>query len=146
LLAILGILAGTPDRSKQPPATARTSDNPATHTRSITMTTIAFIGLGHMGLPMARNLLKAGFNLKVFDLLQAAMDELAREGALPASSALDAVQDAAVVVSMLPASRHVEGLYLGENGLLAALKPGSLVLECSTIAPESARKVHQAAR
>ena len=109
------------------------------------MTTIAFIGLGHMGLPMARNLLKAQFNLRVFDLVQAAIDELTAEGAQAASSALDAVQGAEVVVSMLPASRHVEGLYLGENGLLAALKPGSLVLECSTIAPESARKVHQAA-
>jgi L-serine 3-dehydrogenase (NAD+) len=109
------------------------------------MTTIAFIGLGHMGLPMARNLLKAGFSLKVFDLLQAAVDDLAKDGAHAASSALDAVQGADVVVSMLPASRHVEGLYLGDNGLLAALKPGSLVLECSTIAPEAARKVHQAA-
>ena len=110
------------------------------------MTTIAFIGLGHMGLPMARNLLKAGFHLRVFDLLQAAVEDLAKDGAYAASGALDAVQDAAVVVSMLPASRHVEGLYLGDNGLLAALKPGSLVLECSTIAPESARKVHQAAQ
>ena len=109
------------------------------------MTTIAFIGLGHMGLPMARNLLKAGFNLNVFDLLQAAVEDLAKDGAIPAGSALEAVQNADVVVSMLPASRHVEGLYLGDNGLLAALKPGSLVLECSTIAPESARKVHQAA-
>lgn len=109
------------------------------------MTTIAFIGLGHMGLPMARNLLKAGFNLRAFDLLQAAVEDLVKDGAQAASSALDAVQDAAVVISMLPASRHVEGLYLGENGLLSALKPGSLVLECSTIAPEVARKVHQAA-
>lgn len=110
------------------------------------MTRIAFIGLGHMGLPMARNLLKAGFTLTVFDLVPAAMDELAKEGAVRASSALDAVQDADVVVSMLPASRHVEGLYLGDNGLLAALKPGTLVLECSTIAPDVARKVHQAAK
>ncbi|MVW76501.1 3-hydroxyisobutyrate dehydrogenase [Pseudomonas xionganensis] len=106
---------------------------------------IAFIGLGHMGLPMARNLLKAGFALKVFDLVQAAMDELAGEGALPTSSAAEAAAGAQVVVSMLPASRHVEGLYLGADGLLARLKPGTLVLECSTIAPESARKVHQAA-
>lgn len=109
------------------------------------MTTIAFIGLGHMGLPMARNLLNAGFNLRVFDLLQAAVEDLAKDGAQAASSALDAVQNANVVVSMLPASRHVEGLYLGDDGLLAALKPGTLVLECSTIAPASARKVHQAA-
>ena len=110
------------------------------------MSTIAFIGLGHMGLPMARNLLKAGFALKVFDLVQAAMDELASAGALPAASAAEAAQDAQVVISMLPASQHVEGLYLGDSGLLASLKPGTLVLECSTIAPQAARRVHQAAR
>ena len=109
------------------------------------MTTIAFIGLGHMGLPMARNLLKAGFALRVFDLLQNAIDSLAAEGATPAASAAEAVAGAGVVVSMLPASRHVEGLYLGESGLMAQIAPGSLVLECSTIAPESARKVHAAA-
>ena len=109
------------------------------------MTTIAFIGLGHMGLPMARNLLKAGFALRVFDLQQSAVDSLAAEGATPAASAAEAVIGAEVVVSMLPASRHVEGLYLGENGLLQQIAPGSLVLECSTIAPESARKVHAAA-
>lgn len=73
------------------------------------MTTIAFIGLGHMGLPMARNLLKAGFALRVFDLLQSAVDSLATEGATPAASAAEAVAGAQVVVSMLPASRHVEG-------------------------------------
>ena len=110
------------------------------------MTTITFIGLGHMGLPMARNLLKAGFNLQVFDLVQRAMDELTAEGAQAASSALEAAQGAQVVISMLPASRHVESLYLGADGLLAALKPGTLVLECSTIAPEVARNVHAAAR
>jgi L-serine 3-dehydrogenase (NAD+) len=113
------------------------------------MTQIAFIGLGHMGLPMARNLLRAGFTLKVFDLVQAAMDELTKEGAHAATNAADAVQDADVVISMLPASRHVEGLYLGDapgnHGLLKILKPGTLILECSTIAPESARKVHKAA-
>lgn len=109
------------------------------------MTQIAFIGLGHMGLPMARNLLKAGFALKVFDLVPAAVEELAKEGAQAAGSAAEAVQGMAVVISMLPASRHVEGLYLGDDGLLAKLAPGTLVLECSTIAPESARKVHKAA-
>jgi L-serine 3-dehydrogenase (NAD+) len=98
-----------------------------------------------MGLPMARNLLKAGFALKVFDLVPAAVDELAKEGAQAASSAADAVQGADVVISMLPASRHVEGLYLGDAGLLNLLAPGTQVLECSTIAPESARKVHKAA-
>lgn len=109
------------------------------------MTQIAFIGLGHMGLPMARNLLNAGHSLSVFDLVASAVDELAAQGARAASSAADAVSAAEVLISMLPASRHVEGLYLGDAGLLSAIAPGSLVLECSTIAPEAARKVHQAA-
>ena len=109
------------------------------------MTQIAFIGLGHMGLPMARNLLNAGHSLSVFDLVASAVDELAAQGARAASSAADAVSAAEVVISMLPASRHVEGLYLGDAGLLSVIAPGSLVLECSTIAPEAARKVHQAA-
>jgi len=109
------------------------------------MKRIAFIGLGHMGLPMARNLLKAGFELRVFDLVPSAVAELAAEGAQAARDARDAVQGTDAVISMLPASRHVEGLYLGEDGLLAYISPGSLVLECSTIAPESAKKVHQAA-
>ncbi len=109
------------------------------------MSQIAFIGLGHMGLPMARNLLKAGFSLKVFDLVPTAIEQLAKEGAQAASSAADAVQGMDVLISMLPASRHVEGLYLGDSGLLKVLEPGTLVLECSTIAPESARKVHRAA-
>lgn len=109
------------------------------------MTQIAFIGLGHMGLPMARNLLNAGHTLSVFDLVASAVNELAAQGARAASSAADAVSAAEVVISMLPASRHVEGLYLGDAGLLSVIAPGSLVLECSTIAPEAARKVHHAA-
>jgi len=110
------------------------------------MTQTAFIGLGHMGLPMARNLLRAGYPLKVFDLVRSAVDTLAGEGAVAADSAADAIDQAKVVISMLPASRHVEGLYLGDDGLLARLPAGTLVIECSTIAPESARKVHAAAR
>lgn len=110
------------------------------------MSKIAFIGLGHMGLPMARNLLKAGHTLATYDLVQAAVDELASEGARPAGDARDAVSSAQVVITMLPASKHVEGLLLGEGSLLQSIAPGSLVLECSTIAPESARKVHAAAK
>ncbi|CAM3746755.1 3-hydroxyisobutyrate dehydrogenase [Ectopseudomonas alcaliphila] len=110
------------------------------------MVPIAFIGLGHMGLPMARNLLRAGYALKVFDLVRSAVDTLAGEGAVAADSAADAIDQAKVVISMLPASRHVEGLYLGDAGLLAQLPAGTLVIECSTIAPEAARKVHAAAR
>nr|WP_240663737.1 3-hydroxyisobutyrate dehydrogenase [Pseudomonas aeruginosa] len=110
------------------------------------MKQIAFIGLGHMGAPMATNLLKAGYLLNVFDLVQSAVDGLVAAGASAARSARDAVQGADVVISMLPASQHVEGLYLDDDGLLAHIAPGTLVLECSTIAPTSARKVHAAAR
>lgn len=109
------------------------------------MTRIAFIGLGHMGLPMARNLLKSGFAVTAFDLVGEAVSSLAQEGGKPAASAAEAVRDAEVVISMLPASRHVESLYLGAQGLLQQITPGSLVLECSTIAPDAARKVHAAA-
>ncbi|MDX5299295.1 MAG: 3-hydroxyisobutyrate dehydrogenase, partial [Gammaproteobacteria bacterium] len=110
---------------------------------------IAFIGLGNMGAPMARNLLTAGYAVQVFDLNAAAIEALAQAGALACTSAEQAVQGAGTVVSMLPASRHVEALYLGRDGqagLLASIRPGALVLECSTIAPASARKVHAAAR
>ena len=109
------------------------------------MTRLAFLGLGHMGLPMARNLLKAGYVLQAFDPVRSAIDALAGDGAQAADSAQAAIRGAQAVISMLPASRHVEELYLGDAGLLARLPAGSLVLECSTIAPESARRVHRAA-
>lgn len=110
------------------------------------MSRIAFIGLGNMGAPMALNLVKAGHSLAVFDLVPAAVKTLTDAGAQGASSAAEAVKGADVVISMLPASRHVEGLYLGEHGLLNALAADTLVIECSTIAPESARKVATAAQ
>ncbi len=109
------------------------------------MSRIAFIGLGHMGAPMAENLLKAGHELTVFDLVPASVKRLVDAGAKAAASASEAVRGVEVVVTMLPASKHVEGLYLGEDGLLQDIAAGTLVLECSTIAPESARKVAEAA-
>ena len=110
------------------------------------MSRIAFIGLGNMGLPMALNLLKAGHQVTGFDLVAASLEQLATAGGVAAASAQQAAQEAEVVVSMLPASSHVEGLYLGSDGLLQHLAAGTLVLECSTIAPDSARKVHSAAK
>ncbi|WP_323017489.1 3-hydroxyisobutyrate dehydrogenase [Castellaniella sp.] len=107
--------------------------------------TIGFIGLGHMGGPMAQNLLKAGHTLKVFDLVPAALRAATQAGATAVASAAEAATGVDLVVSMLPASRHVEGLYLGDQGLLGVIAKGTLVLECSTIAPESARKVSKAA-
>lgn len=108
-------------------------------------TPVGFIGLGNMGGPMAINLAKAGYPVKAFDLSADACKKVAEGGATIAASAADAVKGAKVVVSMLPASRHVEGLYLGDKGLLALLEPGTLVLDSSTIAPVSARKVAESA-
>jgi len=109
------------------------------------MTRIAFVGLGNMGAPMAANLVKAGHLVHGFDRVPAALTAAARAGVTAAASATDALAQAEVVISMLPASAHVEDLYLGEDGLLAQIPQGALVIDCSTIAPASARKVAQLA-
>lgn len=106
---------------------------------------IAFIGLGNMGGPMALNLKKAGHDLQAFDLSKPACDKFAAEGLAIAASAAEAVRGVQAVISMLPASQHVESLYLGESGLLAQLPAGTLVIDCSTIAAASAQKVAKAA-
>lgn len=104
------------------------------------MSKIAFIGLGHMGSPMALNLVRAGHDLVVFDLSVAAVNTLVNRGARAAESANQAVRGVDVVITMLPASKHVEGLYLGD-GLIDEVDPSALVIDCSTIAPETARRV-----
>lgn len=109
------------------------------------MQTVGFIGLGKMGAPMALNLLKAGFAVQVYDRLSDLADPIARAGATKHETARGASANADVIISMLPASEHVESLYLGEAGLLQHLAPGTLVIDCSTIAPASARRLHEAA-
>ena len=107
---------------------------------------IAFLGLGNMGGPMAVNLAKAGYAINAFDLSSEACAKAAGQpGVTIAASAAAAVDAAEIVISMLPASRHVESLYLGDDGLLTILSHGTLVIDCSTIAPASAFKVSQAA-
>lgn len=115
---------------------------------------IAFIGLGNMGAPMAENLLKAGYGLSVYDLSAEATARLQQAGAKVADSPKDAAQDAQVVISMLPAGKHVHSVYLGEGsfleegstgGLLAELPKGTLVIDSSTIAAADARMVAEAA-
>ena len=107
---------------------------------------IAFIGLGNMGGPMALNLLKAGFGLTVFDLSPTALQTAQAAGAKLAATAADAAAGADIVVSMLPASAHVEDLYLGSGGVLKVVNPGTLIVDCSTIAPQTAKTVYQAAQ
>ena len=104
---------------------------------------VGFVGLGNMGAPMARNLVKAGFQVSVFDLVPALMASV--EGARAAASAVDCARAVDVFVTMLPAGRHVEGLYLGDDGVLANARPGTLLVDCSTIDPGTARKVATAA-
>jgi 3-hydroxyisobutyrate dehydrogenase len=105
---------------------------------------IAFIGLGNMGGPMALNLHKAGHQLSAFDLSAEACRKFGAEGLPMAASAAASVAGAEVVISMLPASAHVEGLYLGSDGLLEKIAAGALVIDSSTIAAATSRKVAEA--
>ncbi|MGM8870723.1 3-hydroxyisobutyrate dehydrogenase [Psychrobacter sp. 2Y5] len=117
---------------------------------------IAFIGLGNMGAPMAENLLKAGYALSVYDLSSAATERLQQAGASVADSPKQAAANAQVVISMLPAGEHVLSVYLGssqndaegangEQGLLSHLSKDTLVIDSSTIAAADARQVAEAA-
>ncbi|MFH0518636.1 3-hydroxyisobutyrate dehydrogenase [Streptomyces sp. M41] len=103
---------------------------------------IAFIGLGHMGGPMAANLAKAGHRVLGHDLVPEAMENAAGAGVEPVPSATEAVAGADVVISMLPAGRHVLGLY---DDILTAARPGALLVDCSTIDVADARTAHERA-
>jgi 3-hydroxyisobutyrate dehydrogenase len=107
------------------------------------MATIGFIGLGNMGGPMARNLLKAGHRLKAFDLAQPLLEAARAAGAEVVASAAAAVQGVDAVVTMLPAGRHVRQVYEGE--VIAAARPGTLLIDSSTIDVDTARAVAAAA-
>jgi 3-hydroxyisobutyrate dehydrogenase len=109
------------------------------------MASIGFIGLGNMGGPMARNLVKAGHALKVFDLSEKAVASLVEAGAAKAATAAEAARDVDFVVTMLPAGEHVRAVYLGEGGLIAAARKGTLFIDSSTIDVPAAREVIAAA-
>jgi 3-hydroxyisobutyrate dehydrogenase len=103
------------------------------------MTRIAFIGLGHMGGGMAPNLVKTGYEVLAFDLVPEAVEKAVAAGCAAATSAADAVKQAEVVITMLPAAQHVRAVY--ENDVSPNAKPGSLLIDCSTIDVTSAREV-----
>ncbi|MEL6766274.1 MAG: 3-hydroxyisobutyrate dehydrogenase [Pseudomonadota bacterium] len=109
------------------------------------MTAIGFIGLGNMGLPMARNLVKAGFEVTGFDLSEPARAALVEAGGAAAATAAEAAAGRRVVVTALPAARHVEAVYLGEAGILAAAAAGTVFIDTSTIDVDTARRVAAAA-
>ncbi|MEJ7771853.1 MAG: 2-hydroxy-3-oxopropionate reductase [Geodermatophilaceae bacterium] len=110
------------------------------------MTTIAFIGLGVMGAPMATNLVRADYDVVGFNRSREPIDQLVEAGGRGAESLADAVSGADVVITMVPDSPDVEDAVLGEDGIFASAKPGTLYIDCSTISPEVAvRLVEQGA-
>ncbi|MGA1343813.1 MAG: 3-hydroxyisobutyrate dehydrogenase [Hyphomonas sp.] len=106
------------------------------------MTSLAFIGLGNMGAGMCTNLVKAGHTVAAFDLNTDAVQAVTARGARAAASVADAVKDAEVVVSMLPAGRHVLDVYFGPDGVRDHARRGTLLIDCSTIAVTEARDAH----
>jgi 3-hydroxyisobutyrate dehydrogenase len=108
------------------------------------MARIAFIGLGNMGGGMAANLAKAGHDVRAFDLSEEALERAKKAGCLPAADAAAAVEGAEAIVTMLPAGRHVEAVY--EDSIFAHAAPGAILIDCSTIDVDTARRVAEAAQ
>ena len=102
---------------------------------------IGFVGLGHMGAPMARNLLKAGHSLMVCDVVQRNVDALKAAGASAATSPARAASEAELVITMLPSSPHVKTVYLDDEGVLSGVARGVTLVDSSTIDPHTAREV-----
>jgi 2-hydroxy-3-oxopropionate reductase len=105
---------------------------------------IGFIGLGIMGKPMAKNLIKAGYELVVTDLNKAAVEELKGLGAEVGTSSADVASKSDVIITMLPNSPHVKTAVLGEGGVVEGAKPGTVVIDMSSIAPLASREIYAA--
>ena len=101
---------------------------------------IALIGLGNMGSGMCANLVKAGYAVCAYDLSEAAVEKAVAAGATGAASIQQAVEDVEAVITMLPAGEHVRSVYFGEDGVAAHVAPGTLFVDCSTIAVDDARE------
>ena len=108
------------------------------------MKQIGFIGLGIMGKPMSKNLLKAGYPLTVFDFNTAAVEEVAACGAAAATSSREVAANSDVVITMLPNSPHVKAAVCGEGGVLEGAKPGTILIDMSSIAPLASQEIQQA--
>jgi 2-hydroxy-3-oxopropionate reductase len=105
------------------------------------MKKIGFIGLGIMGKPMSKNLLRAGYPLLIYDIVPAALDEIVRAGAEKATSPKDVAAKTDVIITMLPNSPHVKEVVLGKNGIIEAARPGSILIDMSSIAPLVSREI-----
>jgi 3-hydroxyisobutyrate dehydrogenase len=110
------------------------------------MANIGFIGLGNMGGPMAANLIKAGHNVKVFDLSADAVAKAVEGGATKATTIAEAASNSEFVVTVLPAGKHVLSVYDGADGVIANAKPGTVLIDSSTIEVDAARKASELAK
>ena len=102
---------------------------------------IGFIGLGIMGKPMSKNMLKAGYELVVYDINKAAVEEVAGAGATVANSPKEVAAQSDVIITMLPNSPHVKAVVLGENGVIEGVKSGAVLIDMSSIAPLASKEV-----
>jgi 2-hydroxy-3-oxopropionate reductase len=107
--------------------------------------TVGFIGLGLMGRPMARNLLKAGFPLVVHSRSAPPVDDLVGHGAKRAASPADVARQATRIITMVPDSHDVERVLAGEDGVFSAIQPATIIIDCSSIAPTAARALAEQA-
>lgn len=102
---------------------------------------IGFIGLGIMGKPMAKNLIKAGYDLKVYDIVDAAVNEVVEAGAERGLNGADVAKDSDVVITMLPNSPHVKEAVLGKDGVLDGARPGTILVDMSSINPIASQEI-----
>src|SRR5262245_46464122 len=105
---------------------------------------VGFIGLGIMGRPMAKNVLAKGFALAVYNRSSAAIEELAKLGAQACQSAREVAERSDVILTCLPDSPDVEQVVLGSNGVLEGARPGSIIADMSTIAPQVSVRIAEA--
>lgn len=108
------------------------------------MNQIGFIGLGIMGKPMAKNLLKAGYKLSVYDLNKDAVKDVAALGAKACTSIAEVAGECRIIITMLPNSPHVKTVVLGEGGIAENAKPGTLIVDMSSIAPGASQEMEDA--
>src|SRR6266540_3785487 len=106
---------------------------------------IGFIGLGVMGKPMSKNLIKAGYSLMVYDINPDSVKEVVSAGAVQSNSPAHIGAECSIIITMLPNSPHVEQVVTGKNGILEGAKPGSVIIDMSSISPIVAKKLYAAA-
>jgi 2-hydroxy-3-oxopropionate reductase len=114
--------------------------------KGLTMKNIGFIGLGIMGCPMAKNLLKKGYSLAVYDIVSDKVDDLVDAGAKAGSSSKDVAEKSEIIITMLPNSPEVKEAVLGDNGVLDGARPGTILIDMSSIAPLASKEVAERAR